>query len=598
MKSNKPFLATTAIEDLWDTSYPIVFLGEWCKRYSRKKFWENIVSETLPSYFEEKKSNEIYLYLNNVFERLLFVLHKQMNQIHGTDFNVRYWRIILGSWLTYYIHIMYDRYKNLEHFIRSYPDFTSICLDKECFIIPKDTIHFVCHINNDDYNLQIYSSILSGMGYKLPVKEFKVTVPDVSMYFTEKSRWFKNILKYTYKLTCKIFQNKQQVFLRNTYFSNASMFKLILKTKGAVWPCVYGYQDLPDFPVNHKAREIVGNFDFGENKFEKMLVALMPFYIPQSMIEGFGFLREKVKNDFISRPKAIMSAICWWFDNIFRVWVAESTEKGTMLLGVQHGGNYGIAANLLQEDIELGIVDKFYSWGWERRGTYAKVIPMPAPKLVEKKNKSLGRNNGVLYVLSNCPRYLCQIPWSANYWEDYFINQTLFISHLSESVTGQLRIRPHREDLGWDLRDRIRDLFPQIKIENWDILFSDSLRKCSVYVSDHPLYSTTFIEALSNNKPTIIFCNPNFAANAVRGEAMELFSQLKNNSIIFDDPITAARHLNSVYGSIESWWNEPKRQMAIRSFLDKHGKTSETWLQDWSEEISNVVKTRNQRIIV
>ncbi len=594
MRSNKPFLATTAIEDFWDTFYPIVFLGGWCKRYSRKKNWENIVSETLPSYFEENKSNEIYLYLNSVFERLLIVLYKQMNQAHEVNFSKRYWRIIFGTWLIGYIHVIYDRYRNLEHFIKFYPDFTSICLDEKSFLIPKDTIHFACHIQEDDYNLQIYSSILSEMGYEFPVKEFRVAVPDVGMYFEKKNRLFKKNLKCAYELICTIFQNKQKVFLRNAYFSNVSMFKLIFKTKGTVWPCVYGYQDLPDFPINYETRETLSKLDFGENKFEKILVSLIPLYMPQSMIEGFSFLRDKVKNDLISRPKAIMSAVCWWFDNIFRVWAAESAEKGTLLLGVQHGGNYGIAANLLQEDIELGIVDKFYSWGWERRGTYAKVIPMPAPKLLDKKNKSLGGNNGVLFVLSSCPRYLYQAHWSANYWENYFLNQTLFISNLSESIAGQLRVRPHREDLGWGIQDRIKDLFPRIKIEDWDISFSDSLKKCSVYVSDHPLSSTTFIEALSNNKPTIIFYNPYFAANAVRAEAAELFNQLKSNLIIFDDPITAANQLNSVYGSIESWWNEPKRQEAVRNFLDRFGRTSSTWLKDWSAEISNVAITENR----
>jgi len=35
------FLATTALEDFWDVSYPIVFLSEGCKRYSRRAYWES-----------------------------------------------------------------------------------------------------------------------------------------------------------------------------------------------------------------------------------------------------------------------------------------------------------------------------------------------------------------------------------------------------------------------------------------------------------------------------------------------------------------------------------------------------------------------------
>lgn len=588
MVNNKTFLATTALEDFWDISCPIVFLGEWCKRYNRKELWGSISSRTLPSYFKEEDGRKTYEYLNNVYERLLSVLHEQMNQIHNTSFSNRYWRIVLGTWLISYVHVVYDRYKNLENFIGVYPDFSSICLDKKCFIVPKDTMHFVSHLKNDDFNLQIYSSILYEMGYRLPTKELNVTVPDVNMYFTGKSKGVKNIIKYAYASTCKIFQNNRKVFLKDAYFSNASLLKLVFKTRGVVWPCVYGYRDLPDSSINHEARETFGKLDFGENKFEKILVSLLPLYMPQSMIESFNFLREKVKNELISEPRAIMSAISWWFDNIFRIWAAESAEKGTILLGVQHGGNYGIAANLLEEDVELGVVDKFYSWGWESCGTRAKVIPMPAPKLIEIKNKSVNKNDGVLYVLCSYPRYLFQVPWAANYWDNCFNNQNLFISNLSETVAGHLRIRLHREEMGWALEDRIRDLFPQIKIENWDISFYESIKNCSVYISDHPLYSTTFIEALANNKPSIIFYNPLFAANAVKDEAMGLFNLLKSNSIIFHDPVAAALHLNSVYGSIEDWWNEPKRQKAVKSFLDKYGRTSQKWLEEWSEEILSV----------
>lgn len=599
MKKEKVFLAATEVEDFWDTSYLTVFLGDWCKRYGRKKFWEDIESETMPSYFDEKESDEVYRYLNTVFGRLLFVLHKQMNRIHGVNFSPRYWRIILGTWLMYYIHVMYDRYKNLEYFIKLYPDFTSICLDKGSFIIPKDTMHFVNHIKNADYNLQIYSNILFRLGYQLPTKRLTIAVPDVRFYYAGRGQWLKKVLKKAYELTCKTFQNKNKVFLKNAYFSYHSLFKLIVKTRGAAWPCDYSYQDLPERPIDHDARAILGDIDFGENKFERMLGSLIAFDIPQSLVEGFSFLKKKAKDDFEYEPKAIMSATSWGFDNTFQLWAAESAEKGTMLLGVQHGGNYGIAKNLLQEDIELGIVDRFYSWGWKRYDTFAEVIPMPAPKLiVEGKKKSRKGNNGVLYVTTNYFRYSLQFPWLTNYWENYFLNQTLFISHLSEIITSQLRIRPHREDLGCDVRDRMRDQFPQIKIENWDISFLDSLSQCSVYVSDHPFQSTTFIEALRNNRPTIIFYNPDFAANAVRDEAVDLFNQLKNHSIIFDNPVTAAEQLNSVYGSIESWWNEPKRQGAVRNFLDKFGKTTPDWLADWSEEISSVLEGGNKRIIV
>lgn len=591
MTKDKPFLATTAIEDFWDASAYVVFLGKWCKRHNRKNSWQNINCEVLASYFEEKKGCEMYCYLDTVFERLLIVLHKQMNAAHGTDFSLRYWRIILGPWLILYIHVMYDRYRSLKHFIGVYPDFSSICLDQGCFLIPKDTMYFAVHSKNDDYNLQIYSSILSWLGYRLPTKKLKISTPDVSIYLTGENKLLKKVLKYTYKLISGVLSSKDQVFLRGTYFSNSSLFKLIFKTRGTVWPCLYDYQTLPDFPIDYEKREILGRFDFGENEFEKMIATFIHNSMPQSMVEGFNFLRQRVNSELISEPKAIMSAISWWFDDIFQIWSAESGEKGIKLLGVQHGGNYGMLESHLQEDLELKAVDKYYSWGWKRDRARTEVMPMPAPKLVESKTKVFNPSNEILYPLNTYSRYLLFFPWSTDFWENYFLNQGLFLRHTSDEVRKHLRIRPHRDDLGWDAKERIAEIIPDLRFESWEVAFKDSLNNSRIFVSDHPLQSTTFIEALSSNKPTIAFYRPEFAANKLRPDAVAYFEQLKENAIIFDDPVKAADQLNLIYDSAAVWWNQPKRQEAVKNFLYRFGRTSPAWLPEWSEEVSNVIKS-------
>ena len=39
----KKILVTTAIEEIWGKDEEILFLGEWCKKYNRKKIWSLIV---------------------------------------------------------------------------------------------------------------------------------------------------------------------------------------------------------------------------------------------------------------------------------------------------------------------------------------------------------------------------------------------------------------------------------------------------------------------------------------------------------------------------------------------------------------------------
>ena len=41
----KRFLITTALEETWRDDEPVLFLGEWCRLYSRKDRWSKIDAE-------------------------------------------------------------------------------------------------------------------------------------------------------------------------------------------------------------------------------------------------------------------------------------------------------------------------------------------------------------------------------------------------------------------------------------------------------------------------------------------------------------------------------------------------------------------------
>ena len=118
-----PFLATTAEEAFWDTSKQIIFLGEWCQRYSRKAFWGPLGGEVLASPWQNAKERDTaYKYASDVYERLLAALGEALNSIHHVNHGPRYWRIVLGPWLKYYLPVVYDRYACLRTALDKYPD--------------------------------------------------------------------------------------------------------------------------------------------------------------------------------------------------------------------------------------------------------------------------------------------------------------------------------------------------------------------------------------------------------------------------------------------------------------------------------------------
>ena len=73
-------LCTTAKENTWPDDEPVLFLGEWCRRHSRKTHWSRMDAVVLPYHWDDRaKLYKDYLYLCDLHERLLRELAVKLN---------------------------------------------------------------------------------------------------------------------------------------------------------------------------------------------------------------------------------------------------------------------------------------------------------------------------------------------------------------------------------------------------------------------------------------------------------------------------------------------------------------------------------------
>ena len=108
-------LVTTALESSWGDNEEIVFLGEWCKKYSRKHLWQERKSNTLGYHWRDRaKLEKDHIYLENLYEATLLSLAAYLNKFHGKDYDVDYWRVVVGPWLITYIPVLWDRWECLQ----------------------------------------------------------------------------------------------------------------------------------------------------------------------------------------------------------------------------------------------------------------------------------------------------------------------------------------------------------------------------------------------------------------------------------------------------------------------------------------------------
>ncbi len=580
------FLATTALENFWDVSKPVVFLGEWCRLYERITYLEELNGRLLGGPYDHADvAEEAYLHVKRIYEQILPVLGEKLNSIHGRNYSIRYWRILLGPWMQLYLSAVYDRFLRITHAIDQYPGFTTIGLSSESFVVPTDTLDFACFLSEDSYNLQLYTKILRALGKEFPCQEAEVPRNHLYSKLLSNSWWRRAIgtsVKTYTNISAKLFK---AVFLKNSHFQRKIELQFLFREFGQI---LYSWNQMVPchrFEYDSEKRNALRVIELGEGEFGRCLSTMLYVDMPQCFVEGFRVVGDVASKNYPKHSNAIFSANGWYYDEPFKQWAAMLVDKGAVLAGTQHGGIYGGLKYMPSEDYETSIVDHYYSWGWERADCTAKVIPMPATKLIGR-NKIGADNNkkGILWVATSSPRYVVQLPFLPEHFREYLAWQIKFAAALPQKMLAETCFRPHYENYKWGTVERLKDCFPSIRVESWAVPFQVSLENCRLYVCDH--LSTTFAEALAANKPTVLFCNPR--TNRLRLEAQPFFDLLKDGGILFDSPEAAASAVAAVYEDVETWWDAPERQKTIRAFCERFARTSPDAIALWSKELKRI----------
>ena len=143
----KRFLITTADERTWPKDRPVLFLGEWCKLYARRHIWSRMDAEVVPYHWDDRnKFYRDHCYLRDLHERMLAEVANRLNEIHEAKHSLRYWRILIGPWLGFFIQMLFDRWEMIHEAVETHQiSATRIAdngLDRQ---VPNDMVDFQRH---------------------------------------------------------------------------------------------------------------------------------------------------------------------------------------------------------------------------------------------------------------------------------------------------------------------------------------------------------------------------------------------------------------------------------------------------------------------
>ncbi len=568
------YLVTNALEETWPNhKEKIIFLGEWCKLYLRKKYWQNLDYEVLDYHWDDKiKFEKDYYYLIDFYEKTLKKIAVKMNMIHQVNYGLKYWRILLGPWLSLFIQSVFDRWEMIQLAINSNHKLKSIILtEKEYKWTPYDYENFKNFVTQDDgWNNFIFSKIVEFHNNKIIIENKKTE--DLKINNTKpKQNSFKLRIFHVYQSFANLINSNSSSLIISSYLNkiddimlSLSLFQLPL--------FINAKKNITSPPDINKRK---WKLEFKTNSsFEKFLLKIIPIQVPSIYLEGYDGLTKKVKElNWPKNPKSIFTSNSIYGDELFKHYAGIKINKSIPLVVGQHGGGYGISKLSFLEYHELSIADKYISWGWTKGLINSKIYPIGQFHYKPKK-KSKSNKTKLLIVTGSFPRYsyFMEIMPISSQWLFYFKNQIDFVNQLNNSIVKEITVRLYRHDYGWNQIERWKDSLPNL---NYDIGTS-GIEK---HFSDTRLYiatynSTFYLESFRLDIPTILFWNPCRWEN--RDSVDPIFKELKRVKVFHESAESAAKHINQIWDDVEGWWSSKDVIEIIKKFnksLNKHSKS-------------------------
>ncbi len=571
------FLVTTALEETWPAGdVPVLFLGEWCRLYERKLSWKERDTVVAPYHWDDRqKLYRDYMYLQELYEELLSELAAQLNAVHRVDHSLRYWRILVGPWLGYFIQMLFDRWSMLRHVLLDNEIVgVRVLQHPEGEQVPNDMGAFMPMFISDAWNESICGQILDWLGVpveKVAKKNLAFPGGGNGMGQVSAERRIKHRLAWLASHLSGMLCRDDEFFFISSYLGIEQDFRL--QAKLGQLPKLWRPLAVPECPFEPDVRRCQLGPAANNDEFASLARTLIPRQIPKAYLEGYRALVSLMENlPWPKKPQAIFTSNSFSGDDVFKAWAAQKVESGTPLVIGQHGGNYGMALWSFTEDHQIAIADHFLTWGWNEPAS-SNVTPVGNLKGFAKSIVSDSAGVALLVEMA-LPRqsyHMYSVPVAAGQWLSYFDDQCRFVEVLPADLRAKLLVRLHPSDFGHRQRQRWQAHFPDIQLDNGLRPMDRLLPKTRVYISTYN--ATTYLESLSLNFPTIMFWNPKHWD--LRDSALPYFEKLKSVGIFHETPEGAARQMAAVWHDVPSWWHSDVVQAVRREFCERYAHIPE-----------------------
>ena len=456
-------LVTTQESDQENIKDKKLYLTDW----SRKDIYlDEDKLNILPYHWknlDSVKKEATFLY--NFFEEALNTLSLELDRYNSSNFGLKYWKILIGPWLYYFLTKYYDHYKSIEEALK---------LDKQLNInITRE--HYIPHTyygygklnGNNLYTSLICEEILECIDNENKIKKnvvINTIIKNLNFIEHEKNKEAElkiirldkknsiNILKENIKkIINTLIYGKSKNLITILSLASKNQNELIKKIslnkftvfQSNLYKIFFKFNPKCKVDYDFRSRKIDINVI---NNFKELFYKNLLKHIPVEYLENFSHNRKIIKKVFSKNTKLAIIRTPLDFKTFNRFYLSEVINNKGKILSMQHGGAYGARDIIGTEKLEIELSDKYLTWGWKSKSKNAHTFYVTKDFWI--KNYNYNQMGDILFIGASCKNFFYsfdegQLPNHSKY---YIKNAVKFINQLNKISYSNLVYRFYHQD--------------------------------------------------------------------------------------------------------------------------------------------------------
>lgn len=555
------------------SSDSFLIAGEWVLELNKKKI-DNLNYEVFYSSSFLKK-NRILNTLNSdkIFTNIINDLYQILNKLHGINFSVKAWKVLLGHWLRRFVDLCFQKNFLIKEILSSNDIDIIYGIKNDKFkLSSEDTLSI--HPNSRDllWNNIIFFKLLEFYKFdniKIDFQNTELTDDNQNLEKEYKSKTFykktlfKNLVFKFFNLLSKLKKNNDALISSS---GAPFLYEKLLQLIFFQFPQNYVTKKVKSDAYNNKIRLKIKSelsYSFNSLNLENFIRHHLHEFLPTCFIENFAKIYQACEEFYPKNPKFILTGVDHDYNEIFKFYTAKRVNKGTPYFTIQHGNTYFTQDYILNR-CEYETSTKFFTFGYSKNSFFQPIGNM---KTIGKKYNY--NKKGLLNFIAP-PMLGLFFPFDANH---EFLKSFELIRDLEKKLPKDinekilLRLHPNfSTNRGKWFKEIYFKNLSKNKIDFGTLGYNKFLKQGRINLFFYD--STGMLENFHFNIPTMaIWTNKKeLCYNHINDEFIEKYELLKESGILFDDLDELKIHIEKYWNNIDDWWLSQKTQNCIKKF--------------------------------